>query len=664
MNERINEDYTKYYEIKGAIGGGAFGIVYKGIEKKTKELRAMKVINLNDYKEQLLEYCKNNNIEKQYSQKLEEYKNHLKNEFEIMKQLSGNNNSVKCYEYFSNDQYFVIIMELCDKNLKNWLYETYSKEKRGFNIKEIYEILIQLNKILETMKDKCIVHRDLKPENILIKFIDEKAKKYIIKLADYGCSKRLEILSSKRMLTTEGLGTPLYMAPEILKKEEINYKCDLWSLGIIIYKLYFYNSPISGVNENAILENLKSLKNRIKKTNNENLDDLISKLLKVNKEERLNWDNYFNHPFFKKNIKLNLIYEKNNDNDSEDIIFGKKFVENNNNNIELIINNENKNLIEKYKLKKGENKIQIIIKGKITNLEDMFKGCKNLKNITELNNLDTKNMNNFSGMFEGCSSLPNLNGIENWDVSNGKDFSHMFDGCSSLSNIDELKDWNVSNGINFSFMFCECSSLSNLNGLKNWTVSNGKDFCHMFEMCSLLSNVDELKNWDVSQGKDFLFMFDGCSSLSNIDGLINWKVFNGNNFSFMFSDCSSLSNIDGLEKWDVSAGNNFSFMFDECSSLQKINKLENWNVSNGKYFSHMFNECSKLSNIKGLEKWNVSCGEDFSDMFGGCLSLTSIKELQNWSISNGKYFTYMFRNCSSLSSSNINEFFQKHNITR
>ena len=78
----------------------------------------------------------------------------------------------------------------------------------------------------------------------------------------------------------------------------------------------------------------------------------------------------------------------------------------------------------------------------------------------------------------------------------------------------------------------------------------------------------------------------------------------------------------------------------------------------------MFNECSKLSSIKGLEKWNVSCGEDYSDMFGGCLSLSSIKEIQNWSISNGKYFTYMFRNCSSLSSSNINEFFKKHNITR
>ena len=656
MSERIKEDYKKYYDLIKVIGNGGFGLVWKGMERKTKELRAIKVIDLDKIEKM--------NIESQSSMNLDQEIDNLKNEYEIMKKCSEYNNSVKCYEYFLNQQNFVIIMELCDKSLGDWLLEKYkeNKRERGFNDNEIYEILIQLNEIFKAMEKNAIVHRDLKLENILVKFIDDK--NFIIKLSDYGCSKRLEKFSSRKMITTK-VGTVLYMAPEIINGVDYNYKCDLWSLGLIIYRLYFSKPPLSGENEYAIKNNLKTFNpNILKSTNNKDLDDLIKNLLQIDQKKRLNWKDYFNHSFFKKNIKFNLIYEKNNNDNSEEIIFGNKFVENNKNNIELIINNEKKNLIEKYKLKRGENKIHIIIKGKITNLEDMFKGCKNLKYIKELNSLDTKNINNFSSMFEGCSSLSNLNGIENWNVSNGIDFSHMFDGCSSLSNIDELKNWDVSNGINFSFMFCECSSLKNLNGLKNWTVSKGKDFCHMFEMCSSLPNIDELKNWDVSQGKDFLFMFDGCSSLSNIDGLINWKVFNGNNFSFMFSDCSSLSNIDGLEEWDVSSGNNFSFMFDSCSSLQKINKLEKWKVSKGKYFSHMFNECSKLSSIKGLEKWDVSRGEDFSDMFGGCLSLSSIKEIQNWSISNGKYFTYMFRNCSSLSSSNINEFFKKHNITR
>jgi len=59
-------------------------------------------------------------------------------------------------------------------------------------------------------------------------------------------------------------------------------------------------------------------------------------------------------------------------------------VKNNKNNIELIINGNKNELISKYKLRKGENNIKIIIKNKISNLEDMLYKCKSLKNIKEL----------------------------------------------------------------------------------------------------------------------------------------------------------------------------------------------------------------------------------------------------------------------------------------
>ena len=197
MAERIKEDYTKYYETIRVKGNGAFGYVLEGRERKTNELRAIKVIELNKIESSLL--C----VEKS-STNLKEEIDKLKNEFNIMKQLSGNKNSVKCYEYFLNQNSFVIIMELCDKSLEDWLLEKYKKNKRGFNDKEIYEILIQLNQIFKTMKDNKIVHRDLKPENILVKFIDDN--NFIIKLSDYGCSKRLEVFSSKKMFTTKGIG--------------------------------------------------------------------------------------------------------------------------------------------------------------------------------------------------------------------------------------------------------------------------------------------------------------------------------------------------------------------------------------------------------------------------------------------------------------------------
>ena len=77
--------------------------------------------------------------------------------------------------------------------------------------------------------------------------------------------------------------------------------------------------------------------------------------------------------------EINIIYKT--EEESEENIFGEKFIENNKNNIELIINGNKNSLINKYKLKKGENNIKIIIKNKKTNLKKMFYECKSLKNI-------------------------------------------------------------------------------------------------------------------------------------------------------------------------------------------------------------------------------------------------------------------------------------------
>ena len=73
--------------------------------------------------------------------------------------------------------------------------------------------------------------------------------------------------------------------------------------------------------------------------------------------------------FLEKNLlkiqQINIIYKT--DKEGEDNIFGEKFVENNKKNIELIINGNKNDLIDEYKLRKGENNIKIIIKNKITN---------------------------------------------------------------------------------------------------------------------------------------------------------------------------------------------------------------------------------------------------------------------------------------------------------
>ena len=294
MFDRIKDDYKKYYYIDKVIGSGGYGNVYLGKDKETQELRAIKVMNINEIKNGLKSEYMTDEIE----DILKNYIDGFIQEFNIMKICSKNNTniySVKCYEYFNTEKEFVLIMELCDDNLLNYAIRI----KREFTQEEILNIMTQLNNTFRIMKENNIVHRDLKLENILIKYNDQTKKDYTVKLTDYGVSKRLFSLSKK---CKTHVGTITTMAPEILEgegKNEYNYKCDLWSIGIIIYRLLFKEHPYPGLTEIAILNKIKKLGTKnLKKTENKDLDNLIKRVLEKNPKKRLDWDEYLNHPFF------------------------------------------------------------------------------------------------------------------------------------------------------------------------------------------------------------------------------------------------------------------------------------------------------------------------------------------------------------------------------
>ena len=697
MDNRSDNNYKNYYILGDIIGVGAYGRVYKGKKKETNELRAIKIIDINQIKENLSYQYELSELESQMNLCIDGF---IK-EFQIMKLCSdNNNNSVKCYEYFSTKESFVIIMELCDTNLSKFLLDKMEKDKNYFNSKEILDLISPLNKTFSIMKKNNIIHRDLKLENILIKYDDKDHKKYTIKLTDYGCSKRLSSLTKSYCKTNQG--TISYMAPEILKNQVYNYKCDLWSLGIILYRLFFGKSPFLGETENALISYIEKFENKLlKKTGDKDLDDLIKILLEKDPNKRIGWEHYFSHPFFKnidnkENIEkqkcdkieykddIKLIYEAE-DYDTYQI-FGEKFVDNNCNNIGLIINGIESELVSEFLLNKGLNEIHIVILNKINSLEDMFINCLSLKNIEELKYLDTSEVYNFSKMFSGCSSLSDIRPLENWDVSKGKNFSEMFKECKSLSNLDALEKWDVSNCYNFSSMFENCSSLANIKGLKNWNISNGVNFAQMFSECIKLSDLNGLEYWTFSNKENFddipseffevknseivymessglrtdiqnpkkiniFFMFSKCLSLLNINALENWNISNVGIIKGLFQNCLSLMDISGLEKWDVSKQNNFSDIFNSCSSLKQIKPLKNWDVSNGTDFSDMFYNCTSLSSLSGLENWNVSKAISLCGIF--CrTSLMDVNELLNWNVSNVENFGGMFNSCQLLSDVN------------
>ena len=97
------------------------------------------------------------------------------------------------------------------------------------------------------------------------------------------------------------------MAPEIFEgggNKNYDYKCDLWSIGIIIYQLFFKEYPYKGSTPTAIYNQINTFGNKIlKSTNNNHLDNLINSLLIRDPQKRINYEDYFNHSFFKDNHK-------------------------------------------------------------------------------------------------------------------------------------------------------------------------------------------------------------------------------------------------------------------------------------------------------------------------------------------------------------------------
>ena len=88
---------------------------------------------------------------------------------------------------------------------------------------------VQMSLALSYLHSKKILHRDLKPANI---FLSEG--KRVIKLGDFGVTK---VLSNTLPMAKTKIGTPYYMAPELLLGDAYNYKADVWSLGCVLYEL-------------------------------------------------------------------------------------------------------------------------------------------------------------------------------------------------------------------------------------------------------------------------------------------------------------------------------------------------------------------------------------------------------------------------------------------
>ena len=385
----------KYQILEHNIGKGQFGTISKAINKETNEYVALKRI----YRENI-------------SDNIPYFEEALNRELENMQKCKCNN-TVEVYERIDDNKGYVIVMELCDISLSDYIDKVI---KRPLSIEEIYYTFSNLNNAFKIMQEKNIVHRDLKNENIIIKYINKEKTKFIPKICDFGFSKEIEEVSKNTLV-----GSTFSIAPEILKGIKYDSKVDLWSIGIMIYYCCFKDYPYKG-------QSLINLKNNIKvpykKCNNLLLDDLIEKLLVIDANERISWDAYFTHPFFTLSSLNEINFGFKNDNLH---YYKAKYKENENEYKSVLIKAMNqKNLAPNfYRFDNGKHNI-FIRNNNILNLFTIEK-MKDSKNNTIIYFIYDCN--------ENCEALMNYcknhNFSENEITKFINDFVHIFE------NIDE-----------------------------------------------------------------------------------------------------------------------------------------------------------------------------------------------------------------------------------
>ncbi|KAG7663683.1 uncharacterized protein J8A68_002799 [[Candida] subhashii] len=250
----------------------------------------------------------------------------IKREIQIMKECN-HPNVVKLYQVIDDTKFdkILLILEYCKFGEIDWKHYNHYYEKYT---KHEYRKPLTLNKILrdvinglEYLHDyKKIIHRDLKPSNLLI---DETNT---IKISDFGVSLILENETQDLKELAKTMGTPAFYAPELCQfvnnrysmitnanhaanKVKIDFKIDIWSLGVTMYSLMFNDLPFNGGNEfemckNIVQEQLKFPKiKHSKKVTTGDIEelglfkDLIKKMLIKDPKDRIDLQSIKLHQF-------------------------------------------------------------------------------------------------------------------------------------------------------------------------------------------------------------------------------------------------------------------------------------------------------------------------------------------------------------------------------
>ncbi|KAL3983205.1 Protein kinase domain family protein [Acanthocheilonema viteae] len=264
LKQIVNEgNPTDRYDLLQKIGIGASGHVYTARDKITGEVVAVKRMAF----------------------KSQPKKELLLTEIKVMQKYK-HENLVNYIDSFlvDADDLWVVMDYLEGGNLTDVVVKTELDEG------QIAAVLKECLNALQFLHSHSIIHRDIKSDNVLL------GMQGAVKLTDFGFCAQIQPGSKRATM----VGTPYWMAPEIVNKVKYNYKVDIWSLGIMALEMldgeppYLYETPIKAIY--LIAQNGKP---EVKKKNSlsPEFNDFLDRCLCVKQEERADAEELLRHPF-------------------------------------------------------------------------------------------------------------------------------------------------------------------------------------------------------------------------------------------------------------------------------------------------------------------------------------------------------------------------------
>lgn len=224
-------------------------------------------------------------------QKKVKYVNIEKN---ALQRVNNSQSIIKLYFTFQDESSLYFLLEYAPNGDLLSLLKKYG----SLNENAVRYFSAQIIDAIDFLHLKGIIHRDIKPENILLD------NEYKIKLTDFGTAKLLEYTGSSKkydLLTRSKsfVGTAEYVSPELLNDSYVDYRCDIWAFGCILFQMIAGRPPFKATNEYLTFQKVMKVQYAFTAGFPTVIRDLVKRILIKQIDKRLTIPQIKKHHFYK-----------------------------------------------------------------------------------------------------------------------------------------------------------------------------------------------------------------------------------------------------------------------------------------------------------------------------------------------------------------------------